>query len=99
MEMKKMTVYWELHLSKCSWTSVVYSHIYQNNTFIFQLRKYPCNITHDIYIFFVYTMENWYTTDIFRIWMRILQVNATFYDVVNMIYCIITIANPFPDTA
>ena len=31
--------------------------------FIFQLREYPCNITHDL---FIYLFIFWYTMDIFR---------------------------------
>ena len=59
--------------------------------FIFQHRKEPGNITHDI--FFIYT------TDIFRTWMRFLRVNVMFYDVVNVIHNVTTIANPFLYTA
>ena len=43
--------------------------------------------------------KKWYTTDIFRIWLHFLRVNVTFYDAVNVIYDIITTANPFPYTA
>ena len=68
--------------------------------FIFQLREYPCNITHDIYLF--YTQRIFLEQKpiyIFRTWMHILRVNVTFYDVVNIIHDVIRTANPFPYTA
>ena len=70
--------------------------------FIFQLREYPCNITHDI-LFLIYNgyfkNKNWYPRDIFRTWIHILRVNVKFYDAVNIIHDVITTPNPFPYTA
>ena len=69
----------------------------------FQLREYPCNITHDKY-FFDYTTDIFRTkTDIPRVFLKreciFMWVNVTFYDEVNMIHDVISTPKPFRYTA
>ena len=84
--------------------SILYKHPQHIYIFIFQLLEYPCNITNDIYIVFLYTTDIPRTkTDIPQIFLEreciFLRVNVTFYDTVNIIHDVITTVNPFPYTA